>query len=528
MTKMMLIPSFKLYISSNSYAQSAESFKKLEDIALQRLPAFKSATDIFSRELERSKNNETGFLHNPPSFSLYNYSELLALSNNIETIRGKRGSVWMNEVGWKTAEEIAIVENFANVEADFVTTTSKIKRYDPLQMPLQLMYTSSASDVTYTFFEKYKTFAKKMFLGNRNYFCFDLDAYDVLHHSTIDGEKIKSHLTEDNIEKLIEEDPDLADRELFNKFRRGSGENAVVKMETIIQNSTVRPPLLYNDTGKKKFILCYDPARNFDGSILEVWQEITDKDVGYKLQIENVIAMVDKESKKKTPLPMPQQLEIIKETMIKYNGERSADWENIEFYIDAGSGGGGISAVADQLMEDWVDGNGRTRRGIIDPNHSAYETARRKYKNAAPIVRLIDPQGHKKIIFDALEKMTKLNLMNFTEYDNTDYLLIENASGDFDEYSLSNEEKLTLAQVNLMKNELIYMCRSETPNGGVQYELSKDKKNKLNDDRAYCAAMSAYALSLKRRTDLVVNNTTVSFNPASILSYGRKANLYKR
>lgn len=38
--------------------------------------------------------------------------------------------------------------------------------------------------------------------------------------------------------------------------------------------------------------------------------------------------------------------------MIKYNGERAAEWENIDFYIDAGSGGGGISAVADQLM-DW-------------------------------------------------------------------------------------------------------------------------------------------------------------------------------
>jgi hypothetical protein len=109
----------------------------------------------------------------------------LVLSNNIETIRGKRGSVWFNEVGWKTAEELAVAENFAIVDSDFATSTSKTKRHDPLKMPLQLLYTSSASDVTYPFFDKYKTFAKRMFMGDTNYFVFDLDAHDVLNYSTI-------------------------------------------------------------------------------------------------------------------------------------------------------------------------------------------------------------------------------------------------------------------------------------------------------------------------------------------------------
>lgn len=379
MTRLLLIPDYSLYISSNTYAQSVESFNKLRDIALKRIPNFKSATDIFAREVDKTgSNSETGFLQAPTcKFRIYNNSKMEALSSNLEAIRGKRGAVWFNETAWKTAEELAVVENFANVDSSFSTSTEKVRYIEPQQMPLQILYTSSVGDVTYPFFDKYKTFYKKMLIGNSNYFCFDINAYDVLYHSTIDGTPIKSHLTEDKIMKDIEEDPDNADVELFNKFRKGGGSNAVVTMDELIRNSTTRKPLLYNDTGKKKFIFCYDPARNFDGSVLSIFQVINDKDVGYKLRLENVVSMIDQNAKNKTPLPMPAQLEIIKELMIKYNGERAAEWENIEFYIDAGSGGGGISAVADQLMDDWTDKYGGKHRGIIDPDHKQYETARK-------------------------------------------------------------------------------------------------------------------------------------------------------
>ena len=504
MTRLMLIPDYRLYISSNTYAQSVESFSKLRDIALKRIPSFKSATDIFAREVDKTgSNSETGFLQAPTcKFRLYNNSQMEALSSNLEAIRGKRGAVWFNETAWKTAEELAVVENFANVDSSFSTSTEKIQYYEPQQMPLQILYTSSVGDVTYPFYEKYKAFFKKMVVGNNNYFCFDVDAYDILHHSTIDGEPIKSHLTEEQIMKAIEEDPDNADVELFNKFRKGGGKDAVVTMDEIIRNSSYRKPLLYNETGKDKFIFCYDPARNFDGSVLSIFQVINDSQVGYKLRFVNCISMVDQNSKNKTPLPMPAQLEIIKELMIKYNGERAAEWENIEFYIDAGSGGGGISAVADQLMEDWVDKFGNKHRGIIDPVHKQYETARRKYTNAVPIVHLVDPQGYKKIMYDATSKMIKLNLIEFPDYDNKPYILIENKDGGFDTVNLTEEEILSLANIHIAKLQLSYMCRYDTPNGGVSYELAKDKKN-MHDDAAYTIAEGCYALALMRRTDLV-------------------------
>lgn len=506
MTRLLLIPDYSLYISSNTYAQSVESFNKLRDIALKRIPNFKSATDIFAREVDKTgSNSETGFLQAPTcKFRIYNNSKMEALSSNLEAIRGKRGAVWFNETAWKTAEELAVVENFANVDSSFSTSTEKVRYIEPQQMPLQILYTSSVGDVTYPFFDKYKTFYKKMLVGNSNYFCFDINAYDVLYHSTIDGTPIKSHLTEDKIMKDIEEDPDNADVELFNKFRKGGGSNAVVTMDELIRNSTTRKPLLYNDTGKKKFIFCYDPARNFDGSVLSIFQVINDKDVGYKLRLENVVSMVDQNAKNKTPLPMPAQLEIIKDLMIKYNGERAAEWENIEFYIDAGSGGGGISAVADQLMGDWVDKYGGKHRGIIDPEHKQYEAARKKYTNAMPIVHLIDPQGYKKIMYDAVSKMVKLNLIEFANYDNKDYIMVENKDGSFDTVQLTQEEHLALAQMHIAKMQLSYMCRYDTPNGGVTYELAKDKKG--HDDHAYTMAEGGYALARLRRVDLLTDH----------------------
>lgn len=506
MTKLLLIPNYKVFVSTLSAAQSAESFKKLEDIAKQKIPSFKSANDVFLHELTLPQNRNTdGFSHNPAghSFELFNGSGLVTLSSNIETLRGKRGSVWFNETGWMSADAMAVIENFINVDSNFSTSTEKVRHIDPKQMPLQLLYTSSASDMSFPFYEKYKTFAINMIKGDSNYFCCDIDAYDILNHSTIDGEPIKSHLSEQQIQKAIEEDADAADRELFNKFRKGSGANAVVSMDCIIRNSFVRKPELYNITGKDKYIICFDPARNFDGSVLTIFK-VCDGDDGYRLECVNVISMVDKDTKKKTPLPMNQQIEIIKDVMIRYNGERSAEWENIEMYIDSGSGGGGISAVCDQLLSGWTDKYGKEHRGIIDPNHKQYETARKRYPDAAPIVTLVDPQSYKRIIYNALEKYMSLNLITFTKYDNKEYLSIEDSkTHEFRQERLSPDEQMALLQIELAKNEMSYMCRFDNPNGSVSYELSRDKKNTMHDDRAYTLALGAYALAKMRRNDIL-------------------------
>lgn len=516
MGKMMLIPNWKQYVASNSLAQSIECFKKIEDIALNRIPSFKSLTDIFAEEVYRNANSETGFIHNPSGhyFKLFNNSELVTLSSNITANRGKRGSVHFDESGWMDEETYAVLENFINVDTSFRLGIDAQTHIEPRQIPLQLLYTSSASDCESHYFKIFKKFSQKQIIGDPNYFVADLTADAITKFSTVNGVPIKSHLTQAQIEKAVEDNPELAERELFNHFRRGSGANAVVNMETLIHNSEARVPLLYNDTSKKKFIFCYDPARNYDNSVLSIFQLIEDKDIGYYLRLENVISMVDAESRNKTPLPMTRQLEIIKEQMIKYNGDKAPEWENITFWVDSGAGGGGISAICDQLLEDWYDSNGVKHRGIIDPVHKQYETARKKYPLAMPIVHLVDPSSYKKIIYDAVQKMCQLNLIKFTEYDGKDEITIIDNNKEIVQYPLNAEEKLALANIELAKIELSYMCRYDTPNGGVQYELERGKQNKMHDDRAYTMALGAYALSTLRRHDLttpVVDNNVDFF-----------------
>ena len=117
---------------------------------------------------------------------------------------------------------------------------------------------------------------------------------------------------------------------------------------------------------------------------------------------------------------------------------------------------------------------------------------------------MLDPQLYKKLIYNALEKMSRSNLIEFTDYDGKDYIFVNNGkNGEYDSEPLSLDERLALTQLNLMKNEVIYMCRYDQPGGGVSYDLAKDKRTKMHDDRAYVLAMGAYALSKMRRDDLV-------------------------
>lgn len=529
--KMLLVPNYKVYISTQTANQSIESFKKIEDIALQKIPSFKTCTDVFFDEVVKTPNNNTGFLHGSSghTFSLYNDSELKSLSSNIDALRGLRGSVVYDESGWLSEEHYSVMDNYINVDSSFSLGVNEEElRIDPKNIPLQLLYCSSASDVTYPFYERYKSFSKKMFLGNPNYFVCDIDANDVMNFTTSDGIKIKSHLTQEQIDKQMEEDPERAERELFNRFRKDAGINAIVKMDTLIKNSSVRIPLLHNDDGKKKFLFTYDPARNFDNSILSIYQVIEDEEQGHKLQLENIVHMVDRDSRNKTPLPMPLQIEIIKQKLIDYNGANNLDWENIvAFYIDAGAGGGGKSAVADNLVQDWTDKTGKIRKGIIDPEHQQYETLRKTYKDAIPIVRLLEPVAYKKIMYSALERMLKFDLITFFEYDNKESIMIANKDGDYYDYKLSNEEKLILLQNNLLKNELSYMCRVETSNGNVQYDLASDKRNKMHDDRADTCAMASLWLADKIR-DNIIYVPLQEINMQSILNLARKPHIDKR
>ena len=231
------------------------------------------------------------------------------------------------------------------------------------------------------------------------------------------------------------------------------------------------------------------------------------------LKLANVISMVDQGTTKKTPLPMPEQIRIIHQAILDYNGDNAQPYENIvAFYIDAGAGGGGVSAVADNLMADWEDDHGVMHKGIIDPNHPQYITARSKYPDAIPIVKLVEPRAYKKIIYDALQKMMEAHLIILPSYDGKDYMLIadpdqkkkkEDEEDNVIRIDLTTQEQISLAQAELMKIEILYMERIETGSGNISFELVPEKRNKMHDDRAYTAALAGYALSCMRRSNII-------------------------
>lgn len=503
MTKMVLIPNYKVYIATTKLEQAIESFTKIEDLACNRVPSFKGLTDVFKYELDTTAN-KNGFGHNPAGYklALYNGSALQTLSSNIAGARGKRGGIWYDEAAFIEKAMMDMGDNYANVDADFSTDSTGDLYIQPRQMPLQLLYTSSAGSRDMPFYDKYKTYARHMIAGNPDYFVCDFDVDAVFNHSSIDGKPIKSHLSTAKIEAQIRDNPEAAQQELYNLFLSGAGENAVVSMDCIIRNSQTKLPVFFNDTDQRKFILCYDPARNFDNSILSIF-EVLKLDNGYNLDLVNVISMVNRNTDKKTPLNYVEQLKIIRKAMIDYNGYGAAEWENIELYIDAGAGGAPRSGIADQLLFPWTDEKGIEHRGVIDPDDPQYEDDRRNHPENARIVHLLEPRSYKAKMYGALEELSDLNLIHYTLYDGyKDYLLLPGEDG-YDEHRLSKQEREALQQIELAKNELSYMVRSQTSGtSAVTYELMKERKNTMHDDRAYTLAMGAYALWLMRTKDL--------------------------
>ena len=528
--RLVLIPNYKIFVSCNSASQSADYFRSLEEIFKHINPTFSSVTEMFLGELVTTPTNKDGFSHDMTrgnSFTLWNDSELRTLSTNLDAIRGKRGSVQADESLGMTRERAKVIDFYATTDQDFSLSVEKVHWQAPPAFPLQLMYTSSAGDIDTDLFDRYSLYSKKMIMGNRDYFVADINVYATLRHTTVDGMPAKSHISEELVNKSLDEDKEKAEQELFNKFRRGGGKNAVVQPDTMLACSQQYRPILRGD-GKQKFIFCYDPARAYDNSILSIWHVLEDEQYGLNLKLANVISMVDQENPKKTPLRMPEQIKIIHQAMIDYNGDNALEYENIlAFYIDAGAGGGGVSAVADNLMSDWEDEAGVTHRGIIDPQHPQYLTARSKYGEAIPIVKLVEPRQYKKIIYDALQKMMGAHLMTFPSYDGKDYILMADPNQkkkDKDEedqvirIDLDTQEQIALAQAELMKIEILYMERIESGSGNVMFELIPEKRNTMHDDRSYTAALAAYALSCMRRSNIVTIEDNSDFEFVSFVT----------
>lgn len=548
MSKDMLFCNVWTYIASGSGSQAEETFTKLEQIANDNIDEMKGSTGyIFKHEVEINNAAGDGFSHGSNGFkyTLYNGSMTQTLNSNIDRKRGKRGSVIFDECGFLSDEMLNVYGAFAAVNKNFASGKDRDGRsLDPIRLrtlainlPNQKFYISSASSTDTEFYRLYREFSKRQIMGDRDYCVIQVDCETVLK-PTIRGEAVNALLTRNTIETEMRTNPEKARREYYCEFTSDAGMNAIIRRGTIARNSETRPPLLYNDTGKKKFVIAYDPARSRDNSTILV-MEIYQTDSGeYKGRVVNCVNLLDIGKKIKSPMRTPDQIDYLKQLILDYNGD-APDYENIEcVLIDAGSGGGGVN-IADFLMEDWVDKKGKTHRGLIDKEYSEEYVGR--FPNAINKLKLVSPAQYKSIIYEALIEMLDIDVISFTsDYDNKGYLTVFEA----DEKKLEKEKKrleekfksegytgdnltkkleeelaqasfvhskvvkldpfqeIALANIDATKEEMVNMVRKKRESGKDSFELTPEKANKLHDDRSYCMALCAWFLSEKRLSNI--------------------------
>jgi len=511
--KSILYEDQDIYIVSNVGSQAQECFTKIEDIALDRINSIKSLKDIFRNEIVQSPSCKTGFSHNPVSFhvSTYNNSEIFTLNGNPDNNRSKRASlVFFDEAGYSGEELLEAMAAFATQDSDFATSVQKDfdVKASRRNVPTQLIYASSASSVDTTFFRKYKDFAMKMMMGNRDYFCCDIPC-NIPINPMMDGIEHPPLLQKSKVETAMTSNRDKALREYYNKFDSDGGETQIYKRAMITRNSTFSLPKFSNETGKEKFAIAFDPARAGDGSIVSVMQILKDDNIGYYGKIINCTNMIDLASKRKIKMKTPDQIKFLKQTILDYNGNNNPDYENIEaFLIDAGAGGAGVSAYADNLLDDWFDDKGIKHKGFIDKVSDIYETEIYNYPNAWDKLALISPNKYRNKMCEELQELLQLDLIKFPyEYSGKGFVTLASDDGserNLKNYNLSFEEELSLINIDIMKTETINIHRvSNAEKTSVRYILPKDKERIMYDDKFYTLLLLAHYLYEKRRGDII-------------------------
>lgn len=459
-----------------------------------------------------------------------------------------RGSVVFDECGFLSEEMLEVYGAFAAVNKGFASGRDRNgKLIDPIRLrtfatniPNQKFYISSASSTDTKYYKLYREFAKRQLMGDRDY-CVVQVSCDVVLQPTIRGEVVNALLKKSDIETAVRTNPEKARREYYCEFTSDAGNEAIIRRGVITRNSETRIPLLYNDTSEKKFILCYDPARSRDNSIITVFELYEDSD-GYKLRIVNCVNMVDISNKRKAPMQTTDQVDYLRQLILDYNGE-ATEYANIEaVLIDAGAGGSG-KVIADMLMQDWVDANGKVHRGLIDKktDDQLGTGYARKYPNAVDKVKLVEPSKYKSIMYEAAIEMTNNNLIGFTaDYDNKGYLTLfqaddagtakakkeienrlkqENLPEDEFAFRLKEElkksalvktktvkldpyQEIALANIDALKEELVNMRRIKRESGKDSFELIPEKVGRLHDDRAYTYVLGAHFLLEKRMSHI--------------------------
>lgn len=531
MTRGMLLNNCRCYICAGTSDQSIETFEKIVSIAKNEIESFTGLTDVFRNEVVINMTNNDGFIRNPAGFTyrLYNGSFVKTLNSNVNAKRGKRAeAVCFDESGFLDEEVFQVIEPYTAQDKNFKMGGSVNVTTLPKELPNQLLYTSSASTTDSYFYKKYKEYSKAMIWGSKDHFVADINC-EIMFNATYRGKIYPaSLLTKEKVDNAMRENKEKALREYYNIFTSDGGADAIFKRSMIVKNSTIRPPIMFNDTKDRLFALAYDPARSMDNSFVLVGEYYKDSSDNWRMRIANGINFMDLSKKNKTPMRTPEQVKKLKQLILDYNGDGVDDYTNISnIFIDAGSGGAGVN-IADYLMEDWYEEGHEgeqkyLHRGLIDKEQSSDYV--KKFPNAVDKIKLLPPTMYKSIIYEAAIEMMRLDLIDFTaEYDNKGYLTMLDidekemakakkdliakykdksmSKGELDRlveeelqernlastkiYKLSPDEELGLVQIDSLKEEMVNMVRKKRESGKDGFELSTEKQNKLH--KHHCAS----------------------------------------
>lgn len=528
MLRSMLFPFHVSYFLGNTGDQAKEVYKKVEKIAKNEIESFTGSTDIFFNELKKNGATSDGFVHNPASFTctLFNGAEINTLNSDITNIKGKRAHlVGFDEAGWFSDELFVQAENFVNQDENFKLGGNIDITLEPKGMPRQLLYASSASDTSSEFYKKFRYFSERMIIGDQKYFVCNYNI-DLVMKAKFNGEVYPPLISQDKVDKAMGDNRDKALRELYNKFSADSHEGQILTRREIMQHTKRRPPLLLNDTGNRLFALAWDSARLNDNSIIGIAEFVEDEEKGWCMDLHNVVSLVDIATKKKTPMRLPEQVKKFQDLLIDYNGNEKGklDYENIKSVIcDSGAGGQMVGGVSDYMLDKWQGKDGQEHKGIIDKLHKANETAIKNFPDAVDIMKLVDPRAYRNEIFEAAEKMVKLGVVTFpSDYDGKNYIINIDDEGNEIRYDLSSDEELALIQVDLMKTEIITMCKY-TNAGSIKYDFPPDKRNTMHDDRAFTFGLLCWYLAQLRR-GTILNKPQNSFNAQDFAAAMSKLN----
>lgn len=338
MSKDMCFCNVWTYIASGTGGQAEQTFTTLERLANDNIDTFYGSTgSLFKNEIEIKNAAGDGFSHssNGFSYSCYNGSMTRTLNGNIDAKRGMRGTVIFDESGFLSDEMMNVYGAFAVVNKSLKTgkdvdgnSIDPIRqRCLPRDLSYQKYYISSASSTDTQFWRLYRDFSKQQIMGNPDYCVLHIDCEQAFK-PTLRGELVTPLLSRNTVESEMRTNPEKARREYYCIFTTDAGTDAIIRRGVITRNEETRKPLLYNDTGDKKFVITYDPARSRDNSVIlvgEIYEyEQVDGSIDTRMRLVNCINLIDIGKKIKSPMQTPDQIEYLKKVILDYNGGADA------------------------------------------------------------------------------------------------------------------------------------------------------------------------------------------------------------